>query len=259
MPQAINGKDLLAFFRRFADRATVDARRNRFQTEHTVSAEKETNSTTTKDGPLNSIADGESTAEFTSIAYREDGADVIALWKQMRKWFRDNELVEFWQVDFGSRRTEDGKEVFDVDYYQGKFTSFELSAPADDLVELSFEFAIDGKGVEDHTDTLTAEQLQAIQSGMYDYETLAATGGATPTTPLTNTLYTPVAKDVNTTVDVVPNAKDAIENSATLPADAVYSWVTEPVVSAPATVQADVKVTYADASSDTVTVNVIVA
>lgn len=259
MATAINGKDLLAFFRRFADKATVDARRNRFQTEHTVSAEKETNSTTTKDGNLNSIADGESTAEFTSIAYREEGAGVIALWKEMRKWFRNNELVEFWQVDLGSKRNVDGKDIFDVDYYQGHFTSFELSAPADDLVELSFEFAIDGKGIEDHTDTLTADQLAAIESGMYDYETLAATGGATPTTPLTNTLYTPVAKDVNTTVDVVPNAKDAIENSATLPADAVYSWVTEPVVSAPATVQADVKVTYADASSDTVTVNVIVA
>lgn len=256
MATAINGKDLLVFFRRFADKATVDARRNRFQTEHTVSAEKETNSTTTKDGNLNSIADGESTAEFTSIAYREDGQEVIELWKEMRKWFRDNELVEFWQVDLGSKH---GADLYDVDYYQGHFTSFELSAPADDLVELSFEFAIDARGVEDHEDTLTTEQLQAIQSGMYDYETLAATGGATPTTPLTNTLHTPVAKDVNTTVDVVPNAKDVIENSATLPADAVYSWVTEPVVSAPATVQADVKVTYADASTDTVTVNVIVA
>lgn len=259
MATAINGKDLLAFFRRFADKTKVDARRNRFQTEHTVSSEKETNSTTTKDGNLNSIADGESTAEFTSIAYREDSQDVIELWKDMRKWFRDNELVEFWQVDLGSKRNEGGKDIFDVDYYQGHFTSFELSAPADDLVELSFEFAIDGRGVEDHTDTLTSEQLAAIQSGMYDYETLAATGGASPTTPLASATYQPVAKDINTTVGVVPNAKDAISNSATLPSNAVYSWVTNPVVTTPATVKADVKVTYADASTDTVTANVIVA
>ena len=55
--------------------------------------------------------------------------------------------IEVWIVDLESKFEEGGKENM-MEYYQG-FSSktFEISAPADDKVELTYEMAIDGNGV----------------------------------------------------------------------------------------------------------------
>ena len=80
----IQGKDLIAFFRRVADQKKQDAGKVRFQTEHTINSEKEVESTSTKDGVVNSISDGETSADFTSLAYCEN-VDTVNMWKEMRK------------------------------------------------------------------------------------------------------------------------------------------------------------------------------
>ena len=41
MASVISGKDMLLFFRKRADHATADASKLRFQTEHSISMEKE--------------------------------------------------------------------------------------------------------------------------------------------------------------------------------------------------------------------------
>ncbi|MEQ9763259.1 phage major tail protein, TP901-1 family [Streptococcus sp. ZJ151] len=171
MAELIQGKDLIAFFRRVKDQKIQDAGKIRFQTEHTINSEKESESTSTKDGQVNTVIDGENSAEFTSLAYRED-KDTVNMWKELRKWYNAREKVEFWQVDLGSKREEGGKEVYDVDYFQGYFTNFEISAPSDDKVELSYEYAIDGNGIQ-ATDSLTESQKTAVEAAQYDYHTLA--------------------------------------------------------------------------------------
>ena len=45
MATVISGKDMLLFFRKRADHATADASKLRFQTEHSISMEKESEST----------------------------------------------------------------------------------------------------------------------------------------------------------------------------------------------------------------------
>ena len=75
--EVINGKDYLTFFRLLKDRTKKDAARIRFMTEQTLSMEKETDSQTTVDGVVNSIADGENTFEFSSLAYRDTDATNI--------------------------------------------------------------------------------------------------------------------------------------------------------------------------------------
>lgn len=166
--ELILGKDVLAFFRRYKDRATQDAGKIRFQTEHSVSMEKENESEITKDGVVNTITDGENTAEFTSYAYMEDG-DTVNMWKELKKWYRAGDLVEFWQVFLGTKNDQD---QYDVEYFQGYFTSFELSASADGKVELTYSFAINGNGVE-AKDSLTEKQKAAIKNALYEYHTLA--------------------------------------------------------------------------------------
>lgn len=173
--EAINGKDYLSFFRLLADRTKKDADRIRFMTELTLSMEKETDSQTTVDGVVTSIADGENTLEFTAIAYRDTGAETIEIWKEMRSWFLDGKVVEAWLVDFlsGKVNSDTQKTEYLVDYFQGKFTSFELSSPADGKVELTFSFTIDGRGLFDNKDTLTEGQERAVKAAMYAYNTLA--------------------------------------------------------------------------------------
>ena len=173
--ETISGKDYLTFFRLLKDRTKKDAARIRFMTEQSLSMEKETDSQTTVDGVVNSIADGENTFEFSSLAYRDTDATTIEMWKEIRNWFLDGETVEIWNVDVNSGKlnSETGKTEHLVDYFQGKLTSFELSSPADGKVELSYSYAIDGKGHFDHKDVLTEDQANAIKAALYAYHTLA--------------------------------------------------------------------------------------
>lgn len=170
--QVLSGRDVILFFRERALHETEDASKLRFQTEHSISQEKDNESTLTKDGIINSISDGENTADITSLAYRDDQA-TLTTWKQLKDMFNRNALVEMWQVDI-TDVTPESPEV-EATYYQGYFTSFEQSNPADGNVELSYSYAINGNGV-DGTDTLTEEQITAVQSLLYEYESMQATG-----------------------------------------------------------------------------------
>ena len=178
--EVMDGKDLLTFFRLLKNKAKDDASRIRFMTEQTLSMEKETDSQATVDGIVSSVADGENTIEFSALAYRDTDATTIEMWKELRNWYLDNETVEVWNVDIKSGKKNGSQQTeYLVDYFQGKFTSFELKAAADGKVELSYSFTIDGKGHFDQKDTLTTEQQAAVAAANYAYNKLAkAAGGA---------------------------------------------------------------------------------
>ena len=176
--EVMDGKDLLTFFRLLKDKKTDDASRIRFMTEQTLSMEKETDSQTTVDGIVSSVADGENTIEFSSLAYRDTDAETIEMWKELRNWYLNNETVEVWNVDIRSgKKNGSEKTEYLVDYFQGKFTSFELKAAADGKVELSYSYTIDGKGHFDKKDSLTPEQEAAVAAANYAYNTLAKEAG----------------------------------------------------------------------------------
>lgn len=173
--EIINGKDYLSFFRRYADRTKNDAAAIRFMTEVTVKLEKETDSTSTVDGKVSSVSDGDNTLDVKSIAYRTGDPEVIEMWKQMREWFLNEEVVEVWNVDIksGKENSDTHKTEYLVDYFQGKFTEFEMKSAADGKVELSYSYAIDGRGIWNHKDALSAEQELAVKAAQYAYHTLA--------------------------------------------------------------------------------------
>lgn len=178
--EVMDGKDLLTFFRLLKNKDTVDASRIRFMTEQTLSMEKETDSQATVDGIVSSVADGENTIEFSALAYRDTDAATIEMWKELRNWYLDNETVEVWNVDIksGKENATSHQTEYLVDYFQGKFTSFELKAAADGKVELSYSFTIDGKGHFDKKDVLTAGQQAAVSAANYAYNKLAKATGA---------------------------------------------------------------------------------
>lgn len=166
MAELIQGKNLVLFFRERAKHAEEDGAKLRFQTEHSISKTKETEATATKDGIINSIADGEVTAEVSSLAYNDD-KETIETWRKLEDCFDRSALMEMWEVDI-TDATVDNPNV-NATYYQGYFTDFELTAPSDANVELSYSFAINGKGVKGE-DILSEEQLNAVQGAIYDYE-----------------------------------------------------------------------------------------
>lgn len=167
MAEMLQGKSHMLFMRAYKDRATEDGAKLRFQTEHSVSEDKETETIGTKDGNQITINDGESTIDITSYAYNEDDG-TEAFWKQVHRWFKDNERVEIWDVDV-SNTTKEGSVT--ATYYRGYFTSFEQSKPYDGNIELSLSYSIEGNGVEG-TDVLTAEQLAVAEGAQYEYLSL---------------------------------------------------------------------------------------
>ncbi|RHB84881.1 phage major tail protein, TP901-1 family [Streptococcus lutetiensis] len=173
--EIINGKDYLSFFRRYADRSKKDAAAIRFMTEVSVKLEKETDSTSTVDGKVSSVSDGDNTLDVKSIAYRTEDPEVVEMWKQMREWFLNEEVVEVWNVDIksGKENSDTHKTEYLVDYFQGKFTEFEMKSAADGKVELSYSYAIDGRGIWNHKDALSEEQQLAVKAAQYAYHTLA--------------------------------------------------------------------------------------
>lgn len=174
MAEMLQGKSHMLFMRAYKDRETEDGAKLRFQTEHSVSEDKETESIGTKDGNQVSINDGESTIDITSYAYNEDDG-TEAFWKKVHQWFKDNERVEIWDVDV-SNSTGEGSVT--ATYYRGYFTSFEQSKPYDGNIELSLSFTVEGTGVEG-TDVLTPEQLAVAEGAQYEYLSLNnSIGGA---------------------------------------------------------------------------------
>lgn len=169
MPEKISGQDYLLFFRAWKNRETESGAKLAFQTEHSVDLEKDTDTTQTKDGNINTITDGDNTISFTSLAYRDDeGTQTV--WEKLRQYFKDEELVEVWEVDRNGKTTG---EKYKADYYQGYFTSFSKSAPSDDNSELDVEFAINGQGVSGEVE-LSEEQQALAQYVFHDLKPVPA-------------------------------------------------------------------------------------
>ena len=69
MARITMGDRLLLFFREYNLRETENGSKLRFQTEHSISKEKESDAIWTKDGTQNTIRDGENTISISSLKY----------------------------------------------------------------------------------------------------------------------------------------------------------------------------------------------
>lgn len=169
MAELLGGKSALVFFREESKSATESGTRYRFQTEVSMNESKESESTATTDGTVNTLTDGENTIDISSMAYVDDD-DTTAQWRELRALFRKGAKMEVWII------YNTGKTQQDADYAQGYFTSFEMSAPSDGKIELSSSFVIDGIPKEGK-EQLTEEQLGLIDSD-YEYQSVKANGEA---------------------------------------------------------------------------------
>lgn len=160
MAEAVYGKDLILLFRILVKTAIPSATRLAFQTEHEVSETRDSDSLQTKDGVIVTPQALETEITCTSILAKNDQM-VTAIRDAQRKGL----TVEIWEIDLSQPSTGNTggpTDKYAATYYQGKVTEWTKNPTAEDALEISLTFAINGEG-QDGEATVDATQLKAAQ------------------------------------------------------------------------------------------------
>lgn len=165
--EAVKGNKLIYLFRILEEASTATGVTLAFATENSVSYSKDSDSTVTKDGSVR--VPGEMEVEITSTALLSKGDEMYAKFKQAMK---ENKLIEIWEANL-EEPAEGGENKFKGTYFQGYLTEFEKTSNAEDHVEVSTTFGINGTGVDGDV-TVTTEQ-QEIAAYVFA-DTTQATG-----------------------------------------------------------------------------------
>ena len=100
---AVQGIDVILLFRILKEATADAATKLAFQTEHELTESSDTESTATKDGPVNGNGTSETEISCTSILARND-----EMVKKLRQARRDGDIIEIWEVDVKDK-DEQGK------------------------------------------------------------------------------------------------------------------------------------------------------
>ena len=101
--EALQGKKLILLFRLLKDASTKKGAKLAFQTEHSTESTLNSDTTITKDGPINTGTSVEEEIPFTCIMAR---GDEVA--EMLKKAHREAEIVEAWEVDI-TKKNEIGR------------------------------------------------------------------------------------------------------------------------------------------------------
>ena len=159
--EALQGKKLILLFRLLKDASKKKGAKLAFQTEHSTESTLNSDTTITKDGPINTGTSVEEEIPFTCIMAR---GDEVA--EMLKKAHREAEVVEVWEVDI-TKKNENDK--YPAEYRQGLITSFSKTANSEDLIELSVTLKVNGIAQSGEL-TLTADQEEVVQYAFRDTE-----------------------------------------------------------------------------------------
>ena len=163
--EAVQGKKIVYLYRVNESAATTAGATLAFTTENGFSIDMDADSTATKDGAVRSPAQPE--IEITSTSIFKKGDDAIETYKNA---MLNGKLFDIWRANLEAPAQGDNK--FAGTYYQGYMTSFEETSNAEDFVEYSLTFGINGKGA-DGSVTVTVDQQEAAA---YVFADTPATG-----------------------------------------------------------------------------------
>jgi TP901-1 family phage major tail protein len=151
--EAVQGKKLVYLFRILSEKATASGVTLAFTTENTVTMSKDADTTATKDGTIRTP--GEAEIEITATALLAKGDEMYG---KLKAAMLNDELIEIWEANL-EEPAEGGQNKFKGTYYQGYLTEFEKTSSAEDFVECSCTFAVNGSGADGDV-TVTAEQQE---------------------------------------------------------------------------------------------------
>lgn len=164
--EAVHGKKIAYLYRLLKEASTTDATFVAFTTENSTSYSRDSDSTATKDGNIRTPGTVEVEISTTAILAKGD-----AMIGKLKNALINGEIVEIWEVNL-AEPSETGSK-FKATYFQGYVSEFEETSNAEDYVECSLTFAINGSGAEGEA-TVSAEQQEMIET--YGFKDTSKTG-----------------------------------------------------------------------------------
>lgn len=149
--EAVQGKNIVYLYRILSEAASASGALLAFTTENGRTKSKEGDSTVTKDGTIRTAGSVEQ--EITATSLLAKGDEMIT---KLEDAMDEDELIEIWEANLSESA---GDDKFKGMYFQGYLTEMEKTSNAEDFVEISLTFAINGAGVRGDV-TVSAEQQE---------------------------------------------------------------------------------------------------
>ena len=151
--EAVAVKKIVYLYRILSTEKDHDAKTLAFTTENERTKSKDADTTATKDGTVRTPGTAE--VEITASSLLKKGDKFI---DELEAALDDDEKMEIWEVNLAEPQ-ESSSNKFKAKYFQGYLTEIDKTSNAEDNVELSLTFGLEGKGVDGYA-TVTAEQQE---------------------------------------------------------------------------------------------------
>lgn len=155
--EPLKGIDNILLYRLLSKAAQEPAWKMAFQTEHENSITRDSDAVVTKDGTVQSLKPV--AYDFTATSLVGKGDTHV---HEMRKAMLDGELIEIWEINRVEKGTGENADKYRATYYQAYIGEYTPTSNAEDNVELSMSFAVNGTGQDGYA-TLTEEQEEVVQ------------------------------------------------------------------------------------------------
>ena len=152
--EAVQGKKIVYLYRVRSEQAKNDATALAFTTENGRTKSKDADTTATKDGTIRTPGTAE--VEITATSILAKGDEMV---DKLEQALDNDSLLEIWEVNLAEEGTTENIGKFKAKYFQGYLTELEVTSNAEDNVEVSLTFGINGNGQDDWA-TVTAQQQE---------------------------------------------------------------------------------------------------
>ena len=150
--EAVKGKKIIYLFRIKSEEGTENGATLAFTTENGRTKSKDADSTATKDGTIRTPSAAE--VEITASCILAKGDEMI---DKLEDAMDEDELIEIWEANLEEPATG-GANKFKGMYFQGYLTEIEKTSNAEDNVECSLTFGINGSGKRGDVTVSAAQQ-----------------------------------------------------------------------------------------------------
>lgn len=152
--EAVSGKKIIYLYRIKEKSKTDDAVGLAFTTENERTKSKDADTTVTKDGTVRTP--GAAEVEITASSLLKKGDKFI---DELEEALDNDEMLEIWEVNLAEEGIDTNKGKYKSKYFQGYLTELDQTSNAEDNVELSLTFGINGNGVSGYA-TVSEEQKE---------------------------------------------------------------------------------------------------
>lgn len=150
--EAVQGKKIVYLYRILSDAATDDGTTLAFTTENSRTKSKDSDSTITKDGSIRTPGTAE--VEITATSILAKGDELV---DKLEDAMDNDSIIEIWEANL-EEPAEAGENKFKGMYFQGYLTEIEKTSNAEDMVEVSLTFGINGVGARGDVTVSAAQQ-----------------------------------------------------------------------------------------------------